>query len=114
MTTKRFFATIMALIMALLTPLMVFAADVAEEAVIEEVRDDDVVEVEDIVGFSDNLDIDALAAVGVEDQDIKEIQSIFNQEDYSVGGYNGMGFFTDSYNGIDLVGDDGKATFTIS
>ena len=91
MTKRSIIATFMALLMALLTPLMVFAAEAPayaeNDAVIEELQEDDVV--------------------------IEEISTTeVNREEDVDGTLQGFRYFTDSYNGLTLTGDDGKATIT--
>ena len=91
MTKRSIIATFMALLMALLTPLMVFAAEAPayaeDDAVFEAPQEDDIV-IEEISTFEESRE---------EDVD---------------GTLQGFRYFSDSYNGVTLTGDDGKATIT--
>ena len=89
--TKRMIATFMALLMALLTPLMVYAEEeVAESsAVFEEVQEEDV----------------AVEVLSYEESRVEEDVN---------GTLNGFRYFTDSYNGITITGDDGKTVLSVN
>ena len=123
--SKKIISTLVACVMVLLMPIMAFAAaeDTAEEAVIEETRDENVVVVnlvgqEDVDSDSESDLAAGLSKVGVEDKDIEEILQCLNPsgsgEEACLGAYNGRGYFEDEYAGIYLLGDNGKATITLS